>query len=55
MLSYGNDKKIKSFLGVPDQNENFKAGELRNVTRTSSRKPMACTYIINDYMLRINV
>lgn len=27
MLSYGNDKKIKSFLGVPDQNENFKAGE----------------------------
>uniref|UniRef100_A0A8W8NVP9 Uncharacterized protein n=1 Tax=Magallana gigas TaxID=29159 RepID=A0A8W8NVP9_MAGGI len=51
VLSYGNDKKIKSFLGVPDQNENFKAGELRNVTRTSSRKPMGNPNLLEELEL----
>jgi hypothetical protein len=37
---YGEDKKIKSFLGIPEQEEEYDSGQLKKIHRTASRKPM---------------
>ncbi|XP_048756479.2 uncharacterized protein LOC125667163 isoform X2 [Ostrea edulis] len=46
--SYGEDKKVKSFLGIPDRDEEHESGQLRNFYRTNSRKPMNNPNLLNE-------